>query len=198
MASLGNGTDVILQAPTLTGMRIYLEKLAMKHLDDMFAYSSLNEFYAHMELKPHRSMADTEKYLEKLLNRVRGGNALYWAICMNTSGRMIGTLGFVDIDCDKKTSQVGYGVSPIYWNQGVFKESLQLALHHGFQALGLEHICALTMAGNLPSTKGLRRLGFHQKKIVKAYYFKNDGTRCDALLFERHRADWKNIPGVQP
>ena len=96
---------------------------------------------------------------------------------------MIGTIGVVDIDKTHKDAQIGYGISPKYWNLGLFKESLNLVIDYCRRSLGLETIRARTMAENIASIKGLMRLGFCQESHIDKYYTKPDGSRQNAVIF---------------
>jgi len=171
------------QIPTLNGKRLHLTELSLDVMDDMFEYSRLQEFYTYMELEPHGSMNETRNYLIKLLDRVKSGNSLYWAICLKKPAKMIGTFGVVDIDKAHKEAQIGYGISPYYWNLGLFKESMDLVIAYCYLSLGLEIIRARTMAENKSSIKGLLRLGFCLESHVPKYYTTSDGTHQDADIF---------------
>ena len=171
-----------MKAPTLEGERIRLVELGMDALEDMFEYSKMPEFYAYMELPPHRNIEDTRKYLEKLLGRVKARNSVYWAIRLKDAGKVIGTFGVVDIDANTKRAQIGYGISPLFWGQGFFKEALTLVLEYCYDEIGLERIAAVTMADNLPSINGLKHIGFREEGRLRKYYCKPDGTRHDAVI----------------
>ena len=172
-----------MQIPTLVGKRISLVELSLDFMEDMFEYSKMQEFYGYMELEPHRSIDDTKNYLAKLLNRINRWNSVYWAICLRKTDKMIGTIGVVDIDKTHKDAQIGYGISPKYWNLGLFKESLNLVIDYCRRSLGLETIRARTMAENIASIKGLMRLGFCQESHIDKYYTKPDGSRQNAVIF---------------
>lgn len=172
-----------MKIPTLAGKRIYLVELSLDFMEDMFEYSKMQEFYTYMEFEPHCSIDDTKNYLTKILKRVNKRNSVYWAICLRKTDKMIGTFGVVDIDKNHKDAQLGYGISPCYWNLGLFKESLELVIDFCYRSLGLESIRAKTMAENISSIKGLMRLGFHRESYIDKYYTKPDGTRQDAEVF---------------
>ena len=182
------------KTPRLTGTHIYLDILTEEYLKDMYEYSSLSEFYTYMELEPHQSLMDTRDYLHKLFARVRSGNAIYWAICLKNSNKMIGTFGLVNIHKKEKRAHIGYGLSPKFGNRGFFKEALQLVLEFSFNDLGLRVIEAITMADNKPSVKGLKRLGFIPQKRIRKYYQKSTGQKMDAIAFEKSRPLQTQIP----
>jgi len=177
-----------MQTPNLDGKNIKLVGLTLNFAEDMFEYSKVSDFYTYMEFGPHRSIDDTKNYLKKLLDRVNRGDSVYWAICLNKKEKMIGTFGIVDINKNSKSVQIGYGISPHYWNCGLFKESLSLVMDYCYNTLGLEKIEAITMAENIASIKGLLRLGFHQERYIEKFYSKHDGSHPDALILSSHKS----------
>lgn len=189
--------DVTVKTRTLKGERIDLKELGMDALNDMFEYSKNPAFYSHMELLPHQTLNETKKYLTKLLARVRDGHAVYWGIHLKKSGKMIGTFGVVDIDIRGRRAQIGYGISPSFWNQGFFAESLQLTLDYCFNTIGLNRVSATTFADNQPSIKGLLRAGFREEGCLRDYYCNTDGHYFDAMVFGLLRKDF-GTRGVCP
>lgn len=180
----------VMDAPFIEGESISLVKLTDRFIDDMLEYSKKMEFYSYMELLPVKTMEDMRVYLEKILNRVRKGNAVYWAIVLNSKNKMIGTFGVVDIDSNSGNAQIGYGLSPDYWHKGYFTQALSMVLRQCFETIGLNRVSALTMTGNMGSIKGLEHAGFSREGVLRQHYKKIDGTRYDAELFSILRDDY--------
>lgn len=176
----------------LVGKTISLVKFKCisSFVDDMFEYSKKPEFYTYMELLPIQTYRHMLQYVGKLLNRVRKGNAIYWAIVLNSTNKMIGTFGVTDINNNAKSAQIGYGISPDYWERGYFTQALSLVLEHCFVTMGLNRISAVTETGNKGSIGGLRNLGFVQEGVLRQYYRKLDGTYRDAGLFSLLKVDY--------
>lgn len=177
------GLPRVIDTPFLKGERISLVKLDDRFIDDMFEYSKNPAFYSYMGLAPVKTIDEMRTYLDKILGRVRQGNAIYWAIVLNGSNKMIGTFGVVDIDMNSQKAEIGYGLSPDHWHKGYFREALFLILRHCFETIGLKRVSALTMTGNMGSVKGLEQVGFRREGVLRQHYRKIDGSRHDAELF---------------
>ena len=50
---------------------------------------------------------------------------------------MIGTVGFMWINLDYRSAEVGYSLSRAYWNQGIMTEALRAVVAFGFDTLRL-------------------------------------------------------------
>jgi ribosomal-protein-alanine N-acetyltransferase len=157
--------------PELASPKIKLSKICLnnKTLDEMTEYSILPEFYEHMEFYPFKNKKETELYLNKLINRSSADNCHYWFILDNTD-KVIGTFGVFDIDTRKGSAEIGYGLSPKYWGQGLFKESLSLVLDYLFYEKKFSRICAKTQTSNQASIHGLLKLGFKEEGVLRNFY----------------------------
>lgn len=181
--------------PKLVGKTIYLDELVIDDLTDMHEYSRIADFYSYLEFSPHKTVDETRQYLYKLIDRKKTRNSIYWAIHLKENDKMVGTFGILDVDKERKRAQIGYGVSPIYWNRGIFKEALSLVLEFCFYRLGLERISALTAIDNVASNKGLECVGFQRDGYLRKYYKNNDGTRSTAVSLSILKDEFLNPNG---
>ena len=75
--------------PEIEGEGISLIHLNPSHLNDMFEYSRLETFYEHLEFSRHRSLQDTELYLQRLISRSNGADAKWWFIRLHETQKVI-------------------------------------------------------------------------------------------------------------
>lgn len=173
----------------LSSDRLDLETLDQSVLDDMFEYSKDPRLYRHFEIPPQATRNDTRAYIAKLEARMAAGNAHYWAVHERAIGRMIGSVGALEIDPRKRDCQVGYGINPDYWRRGYFSEALGLVIGSLFFEHHFHRISAVTQSDNLASINGLRGLGFHIEGTLRDYYLDYRGVRHDAILLAILRSD---------
>jgi [ribosomal protein S5]-alanine N-acetyltransferase len=171
------------QAMDLAGHWVSLTHLHEKHIPDMFEYSCMPEFYKHMEYPPHTKIEETQKYFDRLMDYVSRG-ALFWAIVLNDSDKMIGSLGIRNIDLEKMSAEISIGVSPLYWFSGISFEALYLGLNYTFNALGFKLNYATTSVYNRSMIKILEHLGYEKVKTLQGYYRKYDGNIYDGFLYK--------------
>lgn len=79
---------------------------------------------------------------------------------------------------------LGYWMGEPYAGQGYMTEALELVVHFAFRDLGLHRIEAACLPTNEPSQRLLRRVGFREEGLARAY-LRINGEWCDHLLFAR-------------
>jgi len=109
-------------------------------------------------------------------------NAHYWFISLTKPEKVIGSFGVHDIDWRKKNAEISYGLSPDYWGEGYFGETLKVALKYLFNEQKFHRIFATTRSDNLPSIKALERAGFQKEATLRDFYLSYDGTRHNAAV----------------
>ena len=168
--------------PELYGKRIKLGQLSLSGLEEMYEYSKNPLLYKYLEFEPQKSIEETREYLKKLLKRSEAENAHYWFIRLVESKKIVGTFGVHDIDFRKQNAEISYGISPDYWGKGYFKEVLKVALDYLFSECGFYRVHATTRSDNLPSIKGLEKIGFQKEGILRGYYLSYNARRYDAAV----------------
>lgn len=162
--------------------RLELVEIDKSGLKDMHEYSVKEELYSFLEFLPHKTLSDTEEYLNKLITRSELDNGHYWFIKKMEGNKIIGTFGVHDIDWRKKIGEVSYGISPEFTRTGLFSEALNQVLHYLFEELDFHRVCATTRFDNIGSIKGLQKQGFEVEGRLQDFYLSHDGERYDALL----------------
>jgi len=167
----------------LESKRLNLVAISEDGLDDMYEYSQKAEFYRYFEYGPHMKIEETGEYLRRLKNLSISGEGHYWFIRLKEEDKIIGTFGVVNIDEDRSSAEIGYGVSPDYWGKGYFSEAMESVLRYLFTDLGFYRIYAKTRPDNLASVRGLEKAGLQQEGILRHFYQSGDGNRYNAALF---------------
>ena len=166
----------------LTTDRLELIQLNMNGLNDMHEYSVKDEFYRFLEFEPFKNIEETRSYLKKLIKRSDSKSGYYWFIKSKKDKKIIGTFGVLNIDENKKSAEIGYGISPNYWGEGYFSEILKVVLDHLIHNLKFHRIWAKTQSNNMASIKGLQKIGFKKEGVLRDFYFCSKGKRHDAAF----------------
>ena len=156
-----------------------------QHLQDMHAYSTLDEFYEYLEFEAFQSLEETSTYLDSLIERSVSDNSQYWFINLKTEEVVVGTIGLHSLNVNRLSAEVGYGLSPHYQGRGIFSRTLDIVLNYGFLELGLMRIVARTDVNNYGSIKGLLRNGFVREGTMRKYYKYKNGHYSDCVLFSK-------------
>jgi len=154
----------------------------MNGLNDMHEYSVKDEFYRFLEFEPFKNIEETRSYLKKLIKRSDSKSGYYWFIKSKKDKKIIGTFGVLNIDENKKSAEIGYGISPNYWGEGYFSEILKVVLDYLIHNLKFHRIWAKTQSNNIASIKGLQKIGFKKEGVLRDFYLSSNGKRYDAVL----------------
>ncbi|MFC4531897.1 GNAT family N-acetyltransferase [Sphaerisporangium dianthi] len=85
----------------------------------------------------------------------------WWAVEVEATGEFIGFAGLDEVDDDMPFTgvEIGWRLARSAWGQGYATEAALTVLAHGFDALDLPEILAVTTAANLRSQAVMRRIG---------------------------------------
>ena len=174
--------------PTLETERLILRPLRMRDAEDLFAYAKDPEVSRHVLWETHQSVWDSRMYLRGAIRQYRRGQPGSFAITLKQSGRMIGTIGFMWINVDYSSGEVGYSLSRDYWNRGIMTEALREVLRFGFEDLALNRIEAQHETSNPASGKVMEHAGMRFEGVLRQR-IKNKGRFVDVALYAILRGD---------
>lgn len=174
--------------PVLETERLVLRPLRMSDAKDLFAYAKDPEVSRHVLWDTHESVWDSRQFLRAAIRQYRRGFPGSYAITLKQSGRMIGTIGFMWINTDYKSGEVGYSLSRDYWNRGIMTEALREVVRFGFEELELNRIEAQHEISNPASGKVMAHAGMQYEGVLRQR-IKNKGRYVDVALYAILRAD---------
>ena len=102
---------------------------------------------------------------------------------------MIGTIGFMWINLDYRSGEVGYSLSRAYWNQGIMTEALRAVLAFGFDTLQLNRIEAQHETDNPASGRVMEKAGMRPEGTLRAKVY-NKGRFTDVRIWAVLKKDW--------
>ena len=174
--------------PALETERLILRPLRMRDARDMFAYAQDSEVSRHVLWAAHRHIGETRRFLRTAIRQYHRGFPGSLAIEWKASGRMIGTVGFMWINGEYRSAEVGYSLSRDYWNRGIMTEALRAVVAYGFDSLNLnrieaQHDCDNPASGRVMEHVGMRYEGTLRKRL------RNKGRFVDVKLYAILRDD---------
>ncbi len=136
------------------------------------------------------SMAQEERWFEKMLDRSMDEQPLNIEARDGDGWIKIGNMGFFDIDNHARSAEVGIMIgNKDYWNQGYGTEALTLLLKHGFETLNLNRIMLRVYQDNPRAIHAYEKVGFtHEGRMRQARYWK--GEYLDILIMAVLKAEW--------
>ena len=152
--------------------------------DAPFIVELLNDpdWLRHIGDRGVRPLAAARRYLHDgpLAMQAQEGFAL-WAVQRRDDSRLLGMCGLLrragldDVD-------VGYAFLPAARGQGYAREAAAAVLAHGFQALGLRRIVAITSPDNDASARVLEAIGMRYERRLRVA-----GHQADSLLYAKEQ-----------
>jgi len=181
--------EVFGHLPTLLTRRLVLRPVRMSDAEDMYEYSRDPEVARHVLWDAHRSIHQTREYIRFLLRQYRNAAPGTFAIALRDSGKMIGTIGFMWVQTDNRSAEVGYSLSRAYWNQGYMSEALSAIVEFGFTKLGLNRIEAQHESDNPASGRVMLHAGMRHEGTLRQRIY-NKGRYADVDLYAIVRSDF--------
>jgi len=180
--------------------RLLIRRVYMSDAQDMYDYSRDENVAQHVLWHAHKSLRQSKEYIQFLQYKYSRGAAASYGIILRQSGKLIGTIGFMELRPDNASADIGYSLHKDYWNQGLMTEALQAMLHYGFMELGLNRIEAVHEVDNPSSGRVLEKAGMQYEGIVRNKFY-NKGRFVDvkqyAILFDdfmrRCRSEENNV-----
>ena len=174
--------------PTLETDRLILRPMKMSDARDLYAYASDREVSRHVLWDAHKSIFQSRQFLRAAIRQYRQGLPGSFAITLKESGRMIGTIGFMWVNVDHKSAEVGYSLSRAYWNQGLMTEALRCIIAFGFDELRLNRIEAQHDTENPASGRVMAHVGMFYEGMMRQRLM-NKGKFVDVACYAILRSD---------
>jgi ribosomal-protein-alanine N-acetyltransferase len=109
---------------TIETERLILRRLTIGDAEDMFQWASNPETSKFLSWEPHESIDVTKELLIGWVAAYENLENYRWGIELKESGDIIGSTSVVQLNNRRSCCEIGYQLSPLYWNRGLMTESL--------------------------------------------------------------------------
>lgn len=182
--------EVFGHLPTLLTPRLILRPARMSDAEDLYEYSRDPQVARHVLWDAHTSIHQTRAYLRYLLRQYRNAAPSNFVIALRDSGKVIGTIGFMWVQQDNRSAEVGYSLSRQYWNRGYMSEALRAIVEFGFSKLLLNRIEAQHEIDNPASGRVMLHAGMRREGTLRQRLY-NKGRYVDVELYAILRSDFE-------
>lgn len=179
---------------TLTTRRLTLRRLLVQDAKDMYSYASKECVTEYLLWSPHPGLSYTEKYLKCLQNEYKKERFFDWAIVYTEEDKMIGTVGFTQLDKENLVAEIGYVVNPAYAGRGIATEAVGAVLGYAFDTLGMQRVEARYMIGNDASVRVMEKCGMKKEGILRSALLVKD-VRRDIGICSILRKEYYDMQG---
>ena len=149
--------------PVLKTERLTLRQLISSDDKEIFALRSDDNVNKFLDRKPSKSIDDAKKFIQTINENIQRKDSLYWAIILNDTDKLIGTICLFDFSNDNLKAEIGYELLPDFQRKGIMQEAILKVIDFGIQHIGLNSIEAYTHRENQGSTRLLEKLNFKRQ-----------------------------------
>ena len=178
--------------PVLETEDLILRKPRLKDAGDIFRYASDEAVSRYVLWDPHRSVSETRSFIRDLRSRIRAGFPSSWAVELRSSGKVIGTIGFVWYSPENRSAELGYSFSREYWNHGYATQALSAVIDCLFRSIPVNRLEAQHDVRNPASGRVMEKCGLRQEGVLRNRIV-NKGEYVDTALWSILRSDWENV-----
>ena len=182
--------------PVLETERLILRKMTLGDAEAMFSYSCDPEVARHVLWSAYSDISEARNYLRYVLRSYRQDKPTSWAMELKETGRMIGTCGFMWVNEEHRSAEVGYSMSREYWNRGLMTEALSAVLKEGFENMGLHRIEAQHEVDNPASGRVMEKCGMRCEGTLRGRLY-NKGRYVDVNLWAILLEEYLNLGRVR-
>jgi ribosomal-protein-alanine N-acetyltransferase len=158
--------------PTLATGRLVLRPFVAGDADEVHAIVSHREVAANTAHIPHpypEGMA--LEWIERNRARWATGESAVFAATLAGDGRIVAAVG-LEIEPHHRRAELGYWVSPEFWNGGFATEGAREVVRYGFRALGLNRVQAHHYSRNPASGRVMQKIGMTWEGKLRKHIFK--------------------------
>ena len=176
--------------PTLETPRLILRRIAMSDAKDIFAYSCDEEVARHVLWSAQKSVGEAKDYCRFMMRKYKNDEPSSWGIIEKSTGRLVGTIGFMDYSEDNASVEVGYSLARWLWNGGYMTEALSRVIDYAFDAMDINRIEAQHELTNPSSGRVMEKCGMRKEGVLRQRLY-NKGKYVDVALYAILRCDWR-------
>jgi RimJ/RimL family protein N-acetyltransferase len=186
-------TPLQIQPVTLQGRHIRLEPLTLNHLDGLCEIGLDPELWRWIPT-PVRSRDDMLDYIRLALQWQTDGAALPFATVEQSTGRVVGSTRYMNIDKPNRHVEIGATWIGGPWQRTVVNtEAKYLMLRHAFETLGCFRVELKTDALNQRSRNAILRIGASQEGIFRKHMVCTGGRLRDSVYFSIIDSEWPQV-----
>lgn len=191
---------------SLRGRHVWLEPLALKHVDGLAAVAAADPALYAITVVPQGREA-MARYVETALAWREAGTAFPFAVLRAGSGEVIGSTRFYQLErwawpeghplhgrTTPDACEIGYTwYAPSAVRTAVNTEAKKLLLTHAFEQWQVLRVCLHTDVRNERSRRAMERMGAKFEGILRAHKIASDLTVRDSARYSIVAAEWPTV-----
>ena len=180
---------------TLEGSVVRLEPIRREHQQLFWevAKNDLEEIFRWIPY-PMRTAQDFGKLVDKALTEQDRGESVVFATLERSSGRVVGSTRFMNIDRANRRVEIGSTwIAPAWQRTRVNTEAKYLMLRHAFEVWGCIRVELKTDALNQKSRNAILRIGAKEEGTLRRHLVTWTGRVRDTVYFSILDSEWPQV-----
>lgn len=137
-----------------------------------------------------RRVADTRRYLRRVVSEARRGTAAPRVYLIRLSGKLVGSIGFVRLSPENRKTEIGYWLARAHCGKGIMTAACRRLLREAFGPMALNRVEIVCATGNRSSRGVPRRLGFRCEGVQRQAG-KVGENYLDLAVYSCLRTEWR-------
>ena len=172
---------------------VALEPLAPEHAGALEAAAADGELWK-LNVTRVPGPGEAAAYIDAALEGQREGHMLPFVIREKSTGQIVGTTRYYEIDESLPRLAIGYTWYAKRWQQTHLNTAAKhLLLAHAFDTLHCVAVAFHTDVLNEASQRAIERLGAQREGVLRAHMRRPDGSLRDTVCFSILVEDWPNV-----
>jgi RimJ/RimL family protein N-acetyltransferase len=177
----------------LEGEHVRLEPLTMSHLNGLCEIGIVEELWRWIP-KQVATPDDMKAYVELALTERANGVSMPFAQIERTSGRVIGSTRYMNIEKTHRRLEIGSTwIAPAWQRTAINTEAKYLLLRHAFEDLGCMRVELKTDSLNEKSRSAILRIGAKQEGIFRNHMITDTGRMRHTVYFSVIDSEWPHV-----
>lgn len=170
--------------------RLLLRRFKDSDAETMFTtWANDPEVTRYLSWRPHGTLEVTKEIISSWINSYGNQEFYNWAIFLKEAGKVIGSIGLVDLSDENQRCEIGYCIGKEYWNQGITTEALKSVIGFFFREVCFNRIQAKHYKDNPASGRVMQKAGMKYEGRLREYFKNKDGEFVDCDLYSIVSAD---------
>jgi len=178
---------------TLEGEFVRLEPLRFDHLPALIEIG-LDESLWKWTANVVTNEADLERYVREALAMQAAGTALPFVTIEKSSGTIVGSTRFGNIDPTNRKAEIGWTwINPKWQRSRINTEAKLLMLTHAFETWKYIRVELKTEANNEKSRNAISRIGGVEEGTMRHHMITESGRFRDSVYFSIIDTEWDAV-----
>ena len=178
----------------LEGDYVRLEPLEFEHTEELCEAGLGNDIWRWTTTSLIKNSDDIKKYVAAALEAEKQGTALPFVTIEKSSGKIVGSTRFGNIDVQNRRAEIGWTwINPDWQRTYINTEAKLLMLTHAFETWKCIRVELKTDALNEKSRNAIKRIGAKEEGILRRHVITDSGRFRDTVYFSIIDSEWQNV-----